>query len=229
MNAPQVGVTHPQHALASSETVAQKVAHYVSGFRYEDIPEATRERAKLLVLDAVGIALASTHYDFSHRILSGLNALNEGGSSSLIGTPGKLALRDAVIFNGVLVHGLDYDDTHLPSIRKSLYNGLADQGYFDGSPEKVRNRWVLFGIFAGAATGLLALAWMLLRGVPPPAIPLVPLVTSTRRSDWPYCSLTRASSFSHSTGIPCVVTGCSRCGYLAHHALGVLLRPDESQ
>ena len=52
MNAPQVGVTHPQHGVAS-ETVAQKVAHYVSGFRYEDIPEATRERAKLLVLDAV--------------------------------------------------------------------------------------------------------------------------------------------------------------------------------
>jgi len=116
MNAPHAEVKDAGHALAGGQTVAQKVAQYVSGFRYEDIPQATRERAKLLVLDAVGIALASTQYDFAHRILSGLNALNEGGSASLIGTPGRLALRDAVIFNGVLVHGLDYDDTHIRAI-----------------------------------------------------------------------------------------------------------------
>lgn len=116
MNAPRVPIAGAEHTLAPSSTVAQKVAHYVSGFSADNLPEATRERGKLLVLDAVGIALASTQYDFAHRILSGLNALNEGGSSSLIGTPGKLALRDAVVFNGVLVHGLDYDDTHIRAI-----------------------------------------------------------------------------------------------------------------
>ena len=117
MNAPDVrNVPAAGKAGVAKETVAQKVAHYAAGFHYEDIPEATRERAKLLVLDAVGIALASTHYDFSHRILTGLNALHEGGNASLIGTRGKLALRDAVLFNGVLVHGLDYDDTHVRAI-----------------------------------------------------------------------------------------------------------------
>ncbi len=116
MNAPHVNITAADEAATGSQTVAQKVAQYVSGFRYEDIPPATRERAKLLVLDAVGIALASTQYDFAHRILTGLNALNEGGNSSLIGNRGKLALRDAVLFNGVLVHGLDYDDTHIRAI-----------------------------------------------------------------------------------------------------------------
>src|SRR5262249_47689215 len=101
---------------APGETVAQKLAHYVAGFRYEDIPQATRDRAKLLALDAVGIAFASTHYDFAHRVLTGLSALHEGGRSSLIGLPGRLALRDAVLMNGVLVHGLDYDDTHIRAI-----------------------------------------------------------------------------------------------------------------
>jgi 2-methylcitrate dehydratase PrpD len=115
MNAPQVNITKSGEA-ATVQTVAQKVAQYVSGFRYEDIPQATRERAKLLMLDAVGIALASTQYDFAHRILSGLTSLSEGSSASLIGLPGKLALRDAVIMNGALVHGLDYDDTHIRAI-----------------------------------------------------------------------------------------------------------------
>ncbi len=116
MNAPDVNIGVADQAAVGLRTVSQRVAQYVSDFRYEDIPQATRERAKLLVLDAVGIALASTQYDFAHRILNGLSALNEGGGSSLIGTSGRLALRDAVLYNGVLVHGLDYDDTHIRAI-----------------------------------------------------------------------------------------------------------------
>ena len=34
--------------------------------------------------------------------------------------------------------------------------------------------------------------------------PLVPLVTKTRRSAWPYSASMRACSFSRSTGMPCV-------------------------
>ena len=113
MNAPH---EKAREISAAKESAAEHLARYVAAFRYEDIPQQTRERAKLFVLDAVGIALASTQYDFAHRIRNGLNALDEGGSSSLIGLSGKLALRDAVVMNGVLVHGLDYDDTHVRAI-----------------------------------------------------------------------------------------------------------------
>src|ERR1700674_111359 len=109
MNAPRENVTEVN---VETQSASAHLANFVASFRYEDIPQKTVERAKLLMLDAVGIALASTQYDFAHRILSGLNALNEGGNSSLIGLPGRLSLRDAVVMNGVLVHGLDYDDTH---------------------------------------------------------------------------------------------------------------------
>ena len=113
MNAPH---EKANEIATAKESAAEHLARYVAAFRYEDIPQQTRERAKLFVLDAVGIALASTQYDFAHRIRNGLNALDEGGSSSLIGLSGKLALRDAVVMNGVLVHGLDYDDTHVRAI-----------------------------------------------------------------------------------------------------------------
>jgi 2-methylcitrate dehydratase PrpD len=103
-------------ATAPGATVAERLASYAADFRYEQVPQATRERAKLLILDAVGIAFTSTQYEFAHRTLNGLMAMDEGGSSPLIGMPGKLALRDAVLMNGVLVHGLDYDDTHVRAI-----------------------------------------------------------------------------------------------------------------
>ena len=35
---------------------------------------------------------------------------------AIIGMPNKLAVRDAVVMNGVLIHGLDYDDTHIEGV-----------------------------------------------------------------------------------------------------------------
>lgn len=117
MNAPEIKTPPPDGEAAQlTGTVAARLAGYVSGYHYDAIPEATRERAKYLILDAVGIALASTQYDFAHRILSGLGALAGAGNVSLIGMPMKLPLRDAVLFNGALIHGLDYDDTHIRAV-----------------------------------------------------------------------------------------------------------------
>jgi len=36
------------------------------------------------------------------------------GDARVIGMPARLALRDAILMNGMLVHGLDFDDTYLP-------------------------------------------------------------------------------------------------------------------
>ena len=46
-----------------------------SGLQLRCDSESIVSRAKSLILDAVGIALASTQYDFSHRTLSGIRSL----------------------------------------------------------------------------------------------------------------------------------------------------------
>lgn len=91
--------------------IARQLAAFVGTLDGDAIPAEVRERARLLILDAVGIALASTQYDFSHRTLNALREFGEG-SSPVIGYGTHLPLRDAVTMNGFLVHGLDYDDTH---------------------------------------------------------------------------------------------------------------------
>ena len=46
---------------ASTETpIAVTLANFAASLDYDDVPQATCERAKHLILDAVGIALAST-------------------------------------------------------------------------------------------------------------------------------------------------------------------------
>lgn len=115
MNAPTAGLAQAA-AATSNTTISRQLAEFAASFTYDAIPEAIRTRAKSLILDAVGIALASTQYDFAHRTLSGIRSLGGSGDCSVIGMTERLPLRDAVLMNGVLVHGLDYDDTHIRAI-----------------------------------------------------------------------------------------------------------------
>lgn len=103
-------------ARALKRPIAMSLAEFASNLSYDAIPSPVCERAKYNILDAVGNALASTYYDFAHRILSGIRGLGEEGRSAVIGMPVRLPLRDAVLMNGALVHGLDYDDTHMKAI-----------------------------------------------------------------------------------------------------------------
>jgi 2-methylcitrate dehydratase PrpD len=94
-----------------NRTVAEELSEFALELTYDSIPAAVRERAKHLILDSVGIALASTKYPFASVSLSALQELGTG-KSPIIGIGRRLALRDAVLMNGILIHGLDFDDTH---------------------------------------------------------------------------------------------------------------------
>ncbi|TAL89856.1 MAG: MmgE/PrpD family protein [Candidimonas sp.] len=100
-------------AAAQGANIATTLAVFAESLCPEAIPVAVIERAKYLILDAVGIAYASTHYEFAHRSLSATTELSAGaGDTPVIGLSARLQLRDAMLMNGILVHGLDYDDTH---------------------------------------------------------------------------------------------------------------------
>jgi 2-methylcitrate dehydratase PrpD len=95
----------------ASQTLSEELARFALGLSHEQIPAAVRDRAKHLILDSVGIALASTKYQFASVSFAALEELGTG-TSPVIGIGRRLALRDAVLMNGILVHGLDFDDTH---------------------------------------------------------------------------------------------------------------------
>lgn len=81
-----------------------------------DLPREVLRQAKLSIADAVGIALASHRYAFADKSLRAVEALAGAGACTVIGKTLRLCARDASLANGLLVHGLDYDDTHPPSI-----------------------------------------------------------------------------------------------------------------
>ncbi len=102
-----------QAVTAGAPAIADALAQFATGFGTADLPPDVARRAKLLMLDAVGIAFASTRFDFARCALDAMREFG-AGDSDVIGVPQKFALRDAVLMNAILVHGLDYDDTYLP-------------------------------------------------------------------------------------------------------------------
>jgi 2-methylcitrate dehydratase PrpD len=99
--------------MVSTPVVSEQLAAFANRISYDDIPTQISRRAKHLILDALGIAFASSRYEFATCALLALSGLSSG-SSTVIGTPVRLSLRDALLMNGTLIHGLDFDDTYLP-------------------------------------------------------------------------------------------------------------------
>lgn len=102
----------PEAHAKRSTSISRVIASFASELRYEQLPASLVEFLKDHIIDVVGTSIAATRFDFAHRALSGLSALADSERSSVIGMAQKLPLKDAVLMNGVLAHGLDYDDTH---------------------------------------------------------------------------------------------------------------------
>jgi 2-methylcitrate dehydratase PrpD len=102
------------HAVVAGP--ARRIAEFAAGLRYEQIPAAVRERARIQILDGLGVGFASNAFPFADKALAGICALGGKGSCTVLGRREKLPLRDAALANGILIHGLDFDDTHITSI-----------------------------------------------------------------------------------------------------------------
>ncbi len=93
------------------ERYSEAVATFVRGLRLDEIPLEVSEKAKLIFLDTLGIALASSTMDFGRMVLEVAHGLGGPSESRLISRPQRVAAPNAVLANGTLAHGLDYDDT----------------------------------------------------------------------------------------------------------------------
>lgn len=137
----------------SEISAARALAGMAVGLELAQVPTGVIERAKLHILDGLGLGLASSVQDYAASALEGVAAMGEGGACSVIGRAERLSLRDAAMVNAILVHGLDFDDTHLASIihptATALPAALALGEQLDTGGEDL-----LAAFLAGAETGI---------------------------------------------------------------------------
>ena len=114
-----------KQASGSHNTEAQKFSSFALGLDLNEVPNELVDKAKGHLLDGLGIALASTGFDYGRSILAGAQALAGSGNATVFGFGAKLPPVNAALANGVLIHGLDFDDTHVTAIYHATAPALA--------------------------------------------------------------------------------------------------------
>jgi 2-methylcitrate dehydratase PrpD len=102
--------------MSPAASLASHLAGFCHQLSWDTLPSAVQERARLHALDALGLGLASRRQAYAAPALAGITAVAGSGKCSVLGVERAYAARDAAMANGLLMHGLDYDDTHLASI-----------------------------------------------------------------------------------------------------------------
>lgn len=106
---------HPNIAMSNPDR--QALSAQLAAFALEaEVPDEVLARARLHALDALGLAMASHGQAYVRPTLAAVTELAGAGESTVLGDGRRMSPRDAALANGVLIHGLDYDDTHLASI-----------------------------------------------------------------------------------------------------------------
>ncbi|WP_300552213.1 MmgE/PrpD family protein [Limnohabitans sp. Rim8] len=133
--------------------ISQQLAEFAAALCIADVPQAVVSRAKYLMLDAIGCAYAAREEAFATRIAASVARLAGAGSRGVIGMPLQLPMRDAAVINGMLMHGLDYDDTHAAGVThltvSTLPAALASAAQFGSSGAQMLIAYIA-GVEAGA-------------------------------------------------------------------------------
>jgi aconitate decarboxylase len=90
----------------------RKIAEFVSGLTYEQIPAEVRERIKLLILDSVGCAIYGANLEWCRILRQTLEDLDSTRTTSIWGTDRKLSSPHAALVNGTQIQGFELDDVH---------------------------------------------------------------------------------------------------------------------
>jgi 2-methylcitrate dehydratase PrpD len=97
-------------------TLAGRLADFAVALRFEDIPADVVASVRLRTLDIVGLALAASREEFTASILGAFDGWRASGDCTVLGTAATAPPPLAALANGALAHGLDFDDTHAPSV-----------------------------------------------------------------------------------------------------------------
>lgn len=98
-----------------AQTASRRLAAWAAGLRYEDIPDAARERARQCIIDTTGAALFGARLPWSSIVAGHAQNCGGNGTSRVIGTSLKVSAPAAALANGVAAHAFELDGLRKPS------------------------------------------------------------------------------------------------------------------
>jgi aconitate decarboxylase len=94
----------------------RRIAEFVSGLTYQQIPSEVCERIKLLILDSLGCAIYGADLPWCRILRGTLQQLDATRTTSIWGTDARLSSPHAALLNGTQVQGFELDDVHRKAV-----------------------------------------------------------------------------------------------------------------
>jgi 2-methylcitrate dehydratase PrpD len=96
---------------------AEQLAEFALGLRLEEeVPAEVRHAARRHLLDALGCGLAAGALGEGDAARAVARQMAGTPEASLIGAPERVPAPSAALANGMLIHALDFDDTHAEAV-----------------------------------------------------------------------------------------------------------------
>ncbi|RNE59269.1 MmgE/PrpD family protein [Cryobacterium tepidiphilum] len=93
-----------------------QLAGFAARLRFDDLPDAVVEHAKLCLLDTIGCGLFGSTLPWVEILRETIAAVDDGRRARLWGSGGAASVPNAALINGTAVHAFELDDLHPRSI-----------------------------------------------------------------------------------------------------------------
>jgi len=96
----------------NEKRLAEVIADFVAGGKFESLPPETVEKAKEFALDLIGCMIGSSKRPQINILTEVLKAEGGNSRSSVVAHGFKTSMMNAALLNGTSSHALDFDDDH---------------------------------------------------------------------------------------------------------------------
>lgn len=97
----------------NGSSLNERLANWVCGFSWDEIPPHVIEDIKLRILDIVGVMLGGRSNDLVSAARESYTRYASGAEATSVGFPDRTSLAAAAFVNGVLSSILEFDDSHV--------------------------------------------------------------------------------------------------------------------
>jgi len=99
-----------------TQSISLRLAEFASAFDAARIPPPARHAGRRTILNAVALAVSSSHHPAVTATLEAVRAMSTPPRASVLGRSERVGTAWAALLNGMAVHVEDFDDTHLRTV-----------------------------------------------------------------------------------------------------------------
>lgn len=100
----------------AARTATERFAEHAIGARLADVPAEAVARAKVFILDTVGVGIAGSSAGGADEVLRAAQGWGAGADAAVWGRKDRLPAPQAALLNGFQAHCQEYDCVHEPAV-----------------------------------------------------------------------------------------------------------------